>query len=183
MGLQCGVTLHLQGSGPSDCKTKIGLTIATKTSQKTSQNLFLPIFLSYFVRASTCVGNENSARSFPDRSFFEPRGHGRPRLRVMDVRTETLVFPGFRGLDRSSCPRTSAGISAWTSAGYPAPKLTLWVDFPFLSVGPAQCSRAVSLVLFESSRIHGDGVDKALAHPHPENWELVDPAVAAQAND
>ena len=59
------------------------------------------------------VGNENSARSFSDRSFFEPPwGHGRPRLRVMDVRTEMLVFPGFRGLDRSFCPRTSAGISA-----------------------------------------------------------------------
>ena len=71
------------------------------------------------------IGNENSARSFSDRSSFEPPwGHGRPRLRVMDVRTEMLVFPGFRGPDRSFCPRTSAGISAWTSAGYPAPKLT-----------------------------------------------------------
>ena len=39
------------------------------------------------------VGNENSARSFSDRSFFEPPwDHGRPRLRVMDVRTEMLVF-------------------------------------------------------------------------------------------
>ena len=79
------------------------------------------------------IGNENSARSFSDRSFFEtPSGHGRPRLRVMDVRTKMLVFPGFRGLDRSFCPRTSAGISAWTSAGYPAPKLTLWAAFSFL---------------------------------------------------
>ena len=43
-----------------------------------------------------------------------------------------LVFPGFRGLDRGFCPRTSAGISAWTSAGYPAPKLTLWAAFSFL---------------------------------------------------
>ena len=41
--------------------------------------------------------NENSARSFSDRSFFEPPwGHGRLRLRVMDVRTEMLIFPGFR---------------------------------------------------------------------------------------
>ena len=184
------------------------------------------------------IGNENSARSFPDRSFFEPAwGHGRPCLRVMDVRTDMLVFPGFRGLDlrhflpvqlglrenfkilrkiarnlcthilgspttifcancagapphkfrtisahfrmpphifrtnflgsvgnvprtsfaqfswahglfsksgsvqamnvsrldRSFCPRTSAGISAWTSAGYPAPRLALWADFPFLN--------------------------------------------------
>ena len=81
------------------------------------------------------LGNENSARSFSDRSFFQPPwGHGRPRLRVMDVRTEMLVFPGFRGPDRSFCPRTSAGISAWTSAGYPAPKLTLWADFLFLMI-------------------------------------------------
>ena len=26
----------------------------------------------------------------------------------MDVRTEVLVFPGFRGPDRSFCPRTSS---------------------------------------------------------------------------
>ena len=81
------------------------------------------------------IGNENSARSFSDRSFSEPPwGHGRPRLRVMDVRTEMHVFPGFRGLDRSFCPRTSAGISAWTSAGDPAPELTLWADFLFLNL-------------------------------------------------
>ena len=80
------------------------------------------------------IGNENSARSFSDRSFFEPPwGRGRPRLRVMDVRTEMLVFPGFRGPDRSFCPRTSAGISARMSAGYPAPKLTLWAAFSFLT--------------------------------------------------
>ena len=84
------------------------------------------------------LGNENSARSFSDRSFFEPPwGHGHPRLRVMDVRTEMLVFPGFRGLDRSFCPRTSARISAWTSAGYPAPKLTLSADFSFLINKPS----------------------------------------------
>ena len=44
----------------------------------------------------------------------------------MDVRTEMRVSPGFQGLNQSFCPRTSAWISAWTSAGYPAPKLTLW---------------------------------------------------------
>ena len=52
----------------------------------------------------------------------------------MDVRAfgswmstpKRLFFPGFRGPHRSFCPRTSAGISAWTSAGYLAPKLTLW---------------------------------------------------------
>ena len=36
----------------------------------------------------------------------------------MDVRTEMLVF--------------FSGISAWTSAGYPAPKLTLWAASSFL---------------------------------------------------
>ena len=44
-----------------------------------------------------------------------------------------FFFPGFRGPDQSFCPRTSAGISAWTSAGYPAPKLTLWAAFSFLN--------------------------------------------------
>ena len=37
-----------------------------------------------------------------------------------------LVFPGFWGPDRSFCPRTSAGTSAWKSAGHPAPK---WACF------------------------------------------------------
>ena len=41
--------------------------------------------------------------------FKSPWGHGRPRLRVMDVRTKMLVFPGIRGPDSSFCPRTSAG--------------------------------------------------------------------------
>ena len=58
----------------------------------------------------------------------------------MDVRAlgsstsapKCLFFPRFRGLDRSFWPRTSAGISAWTSTGYPAPKLTLWAAFSFL---------------------------------------------------
>ena len=49
------------------------------------------------------LGNENSARSFSDRSCFEPPwGHGRPRPWVMDVRAEMLVFPGFRGLEIAS---------------------------------------------------------------------------------
>ena len=85
------------------------------------------------------LGNENSAWSFSDRSFWKPPwGHGRPRLWVMDVRTDMLVFPGFRGRDRSFCPRMSAGISARMSAGYPAPKLTLWAAFSFLKEGLAK---------------------------------------------
>ena len=47
----------------------------------------------------------------------------------MDVGTGAPISPGFRGPDRSF--RTSAGISAWTSAGYPAPKLTLLGEAPF----------------------------------------------------
>ena len=48
----------------------------------------------------------------------------------MDVRTKMLVFfKDFEGLT------ASAGISAWTSAGYPAPKLTLWAAFSFLKKG------------------------------------------------
>ena len=40
------------------------------------------------------LGNETSAQNFSDRSFLKPPwGHGRPRLRVMDVRTEMLCFP------------------------------------------------------------------------------------------
>ena len=56
------------------------------------------------------LGNENSARNFSDRSLLKPSwGHGRPYLRVMDVRTEILGFPGFRGPDRSFCPRRPPG--------------------------------------------------------------------------
>ena len=61
-------------------------------------------------------------------------GCGRPRLWVMDVRTEMLVvFQDFEG-PTEVLPGTSAGISAWTSAGYPAPKLTLWAAFSFLTL-------------------------------------------------
>ena len=80
------------------------------------------------------IGNgnsaKNSARSFSDRSFFELFwGHGCPRLRVMGVHTKMLVFTEFRGLDRSFCPRTSAAISAWTSAASPVPTLLFGLLF------------------------------------------------------
>ena len=56
------------------------------------------------------IGNENSARSFSDRSFSEPPwGHGRPRLRVMDVRTEMLVFQDFEGLTEVFAPGRPPG--------------------------------------------------------------------------
>ena len=60
----------------------------------------------------TRLRNEDAARSFPDRSlFFKPLwGHGRPRLRVMDVRSATdsapkcLFFQGFQGLTEVFAP-------------------------------------------------------------------------------
>ena len=122
-----------------DCKRRSS-TVRTKNSNCKYKSL------------PPLLRNENSARSFSDRSFFEPpRGHGRPRLRVMDVRTEMLVFPGFRGFDRSFCPRTSAGISARTSAGYPAPKLTLWAAFSFLNFNP----HSDGVVIFTETTLRG----------------------------
>ena len=95
---------------------------------------FWPRRLMRSFEAITCRERKFSQK-FSDRSFFKaPWGHGRPRLRVMDVRTEMLIFPGFRGPDRSFCPWTSGRISARTSAGYPAPKLTLWAAFSFLNM-------------------------------------------------
>ena len=87
---------------------------------KNSQHIWLSLFLVYF---------ELRPKFFWPRFLLNPswgHGHGRPRLQVMDVRTEMLVFLGSRGFDRSFCARTSAEISAWTPAGYLAPKLTLW---------------------------------------------------------
>ena len=57
------------------------------------------------------LGNENSARSFTDRSFLKPAwGHGRPRLRVMDFRTKMLVFfQDFEGLTEAFAPGRPPG--------------------------------------------------------------------------
>ena len=50
-------------------------------------------------------GNENSARSFSVQNVLDtPQGRGRPCLRVMDVRTEVLVFPRFKDPDRNFDP-------------------------------------------------------------------------------
>ena len=131
------------------------LVFCTEKSKSTSQNQNVPIdhlsrkngpnfFIENVARDSLkslffgpkaapfCCKNAN----LPNRACFTrilPWRHGRPRLRVMDVCTKMLIFPGFRGLDRSFCPRTSTGISAWTSAGYPDPKVTLWAAFWFLN--------------------------------------------------
>ena len=51
------------------------------------------------------LGNEDSAQIFSDRSVFEPSwGHGRLHLRVMDVRTEMFVLPGFGGVTKVFAP-------------------------------------------------------------------------------
>ena len=53
------------------------------------------------------IGNGNSARSFSDRSFFEPPwGHGRPRLRVMD---KCLFFQDSEGLTEVFAPGRPPG--------------------------------------------------------------------------
>ena len=100
------------------------------------------------------LGNENSL--FLTEMLFEtPWGHGRPRLWVMNVRTEMLVLPGFRGLDRSFCPWKSAGISGRTYAGHPAPQLTLWAAFSFLNLWfakPMVCNRVASMKGWDHER-------------------------------
>ena len=78
------------------------------------------------------IGNEKSARSFSDRSFFEPPwGHGRPRLRVMDARTEILVFQDFECPDRSFGPGYP---HEWHSdvRGISGPETYSWAAFSFL---------------------------------------------------
>ena len=45
-----------------------------------------------------------------------------------------LFFQDFEGLTEVFAPRMSARNSAWTSAAYPAPKLTLWTVFLFLII-------------------------------------------------
>ena len=79
------------------------------------------------------IGNENSAQSFSDRSFWKS-------LRVVDVRTfgSWIAAPKFLFFFQDfECPDRSFGPGyprEWprTSAGYPARKLPFWADFPFL---------------------------------------------------
>ena len=55
-------------------------------------------------------GRFQQVKKFSDRSFFEPPwGHGRPRLRVMDVRAEMLVFQDFEGLTEVFAPGRPPG--------------------------------------------------------------------------
>ena len=78
-----------------------------------------------------CLGNESSARSFLTKVFLNPgpwtsarSGHGCPHQ-------NDRLLQDFEGLTKVFAP---AGISASMSAGYPAPKLTLWAAFSVLSV-------------------------------------------------
>ena len=75
------------------------------------------------------LGNKIQPESFLTEVILNPPG-------VMDVRAEMLVFQDFEGLTEVFAPRMSAGISAWTSARYPAPKLILWVAFWLLNRRP-----------------------------------------------
>ena len=65
-----------------------------------------------------------------------PSGRGRPRLRVMDVRAQMLVF--FQDLSALTevLARDIRAKDPRMSAGYPARKLPLWTDFLFLTEGP-----------------------------------------------
>ena len=89
--------------------------------------------LSKSRRTSRFIGNENSAQSFSDRSFWKP-------LRVVDVRA-------FRSwMSAPTCLFFSRILTALTevlgrdlrandprmSAGNPSQKLPLWADFSFL---------------------------------------------------
>ena len=76
------------------------------------------------------IGNENSARSFSDRSLLSPAwGHGRPRLRAMDVRTEMLGFQDFQGLTEVFAPGRPPGYAR----GRPRDIRPRNPDLPFLA--------------------------------------------------
>ena len=66
-----------------------------------------------------------SPKFFCPNFFPPPLGHGRPRIRVIDVRAQMLVFPWFprpaRSLTRPKDPRMSAG--------HASRKLSLWAVF------------------------------------------------------
>ena len=55
------------------------------------------------LKASCCHFRERkiSPKVFCPKFFLHQGGHGRPRVRVMDVRTQMLVFPRFKGPARS----------------------------------------------------------------------------------
>ena len=58
-----------------------------------------------------------------------PSGHGRPRLRVMDVNAKNIIFLHSERWGERYWPRTSAR----TSAEHSVEKLSLWAAFPFLT--------------------------------------------------
>ena len=61
------------------------------------------------VRRGTCFRKQKISQEFFCTKFFcTPSGHGRPRVRVMDVRPQIFVFPRFRGPARGFWPGTSA---------------------------------------------------------------------------
>ena len=84
------------------------------------------------------VGRDSRERKFSPKFFWPkffqtalgswtsaPSSHGCPAPKCLFSRIS-------RAWLKFLPPGTSAGISAWTSAGYPALKLTLWAAFSFL---------------------------------------------------
>ena len=60
---------------------------------RTRQTL-LPTLARHPAFRAAQIREQKSALSFPAQSFCEtPSGHGRPRLRVMDVRAKKIYFP------------------------------------------------------------------------------------------
>ena len=102
----------------------------------TSLTLFDPI-LDFFWAPRPRVGNENSAQSFSDRSFWKS-------LTVVDVRAfgswisapKCLFFSRILSALTEVLGRDIRANDPRMSAGYPARKLPLWADFSFLREGP-----------------------------------------------
>ena len=79
----------------------------------------------FLVRKNVCNSQETGVRTRRAAIVNHPAV-----LRILRVvNLLRVVFLVRRGPLGSFCPRTSAGIPAWTSAGFPAPKLTLWAAF------------------------------------------------------
>ena len=101
---------------------------------------FTPLFTTRFAAANVqFLGNENSAQSFSDRSFWKSLRVVDVRdPKVMDVRAQMLVFPGFW----APWPKFWAGISARMTPGCPRDVLSKnflfgliflpWISWPFL---------------------------------------------------
>ena len=84
-----------------------------------------------WAKAVTAISleNENQPEVSCIQFFWDPSGHGRPRLRVKDVRGKSCIFLCSERWGESFWARTSARISARTSTGYPARNFTFRLLF------------------------------------------------------